>query len=217
MAKVEFTRVETDEEVEDISIKDGQLIYSKSGKTYMDYGDERIPTGSGSGGGAEEVEISDTEPTDPDNKIWIDTGEVSAAATEITNEYSTSTGLGYSANYINDKIIPTSYSITNTPEHSAGTNSVYINKIGNLVVINCDSLWFNSITANTWLKIGDIPSAVYPPNEVAQTAVISLGSNGNIVSYARVIITTTGEVRIKTGTAQSSLSGCSFSISWVLD
>lgn len=48
------------------------------------------------------IQITDTEPTDSDNKIWIDTGEVSSAASEITNEYSTSTGLGYSANYVNN-------------------------------------------------------------------------------------------------------------------
>ena len=47
------------------------------------------------------IQITDTEPTDSDNKIWIDTGEVGSAVSEITNEYSTSTGLGYSANYIN--------------------------------------------------------------------------------------------------------------------
>ena len=125
MAKVEFTRVETDEEVEDISIKDGQLIYSKSGKTYMDYGDERIPTGSGGSSVDVDTEmsdsstnavqnkvikeyvdnqviISDTEPTDEENKIWIDTGEVGSQASEITNTYNTSENLGYSCNYVNN-------------------------------------------------------------------------------------------------------------------
>lgn len=48
------------------------------------------------------IQITDTEPTDSDNKIWIDTGEIAQAHTEITNEYSTSTGLGYSANYVNN-------------------------------------------------------------------------------------------------------------------
>ena len=48
------------------------------------------------------IQITDTEPSDNDNKLWIDTGEVSSSASEITNEYSTSTGLGYSANYINN-------------------------------------------------------------------------------------------------------------------
>lgn len=54
------------------------------------------------GGGSDVVIISDTQPTSEDNKLWIDTGEVGESFTEITNEYSTSTGKGYSANYINE-------------------------------------------------------------------------------------------------------------------
>ena len=50
------------------------------------------------------IQITDTEPTDSDNKLWIDTGEVGSAASEITNEYSTSIGLGYSANYVNNNV-----------------------------------------------------------------------------------------------------------------
>ena len=122
--KVEFKRVQTDAEVENIDIKDGQLIYTGTGKTYMDYGSERIATGSGGGSVDvdtemsdtsenavqnkvikeyvdDQIEISDTEPTSENNKIWIDTGEVAQSHTEITNEYSTSTGKGYSANYVN--------------------------------------------------------------------------------------------------------------------
>lgn len=48
-----------------------------------------------------EVIISDTQPTEEDNKLWIDTGEIGSQVSEITNSYSTSTGLGYSANYVN--------------------------------------------------------------------------------------------------------------------
>jgi hypothetical protein len=48
------------------------------------------------------IQITNTQPTDSDNKIWIDTGEIGSAASEITNEYSTSTGIGYSANYVNN-------------------------------------------------------------------------------------------------------------------
>ena len=50
------------------------------------------------------IQITNTQPTDSDNKIWIDTGEIGSQASEITNEYSTSTGLGYSANYINELV-----------------------------------------------------------------------------------------------------------------
>ena len=64
------------------------------------------------------IQITDTEPTDTDNKIWIDTGEVGSAASEITNEYSTSTGLGYSADYVNRNISGT---ILWTNPHSGTT------------------------------------------------------------------------------------------------
>jgi len=123
MAKVEFKRVETDAEIEDIDIKDGQLIYSKSGKTYMDYGNERIPTGSGGEGGSTEVYIQDTEPTEEDAKIWIDTGEVQNRGSEITNSYSTSTGLGYSANYVNNLV---GWTLVDT---ATGTTSISLNNI----------------------------------------------------------------------------------------
>lgn len=54
------------------------------------------------GGGTEDIVISDTEPTEEGVKLWIDTGEIGSQVSEITNEYSTSTGLGYSANYTNN-------------------------------------------------------------------------------------------------------------------
>lgn len=62
-----------------------------------------------------EIIISDTQPTSEDNKLWIDTGEIGSQVSEITNEYSTSTGLGYSANYVNNLH---TYSET---EHRVGT------------------------------------------------------------------------------------------------
>lgn len=49
------------------------------------------------------IQITDTEPTDSDNKIWIDTGEVGSQASEITNTYNTSENLGYSCNYVNNR------------------------------------------------------------------------------------------------------------------
>ena len=82
MPKVDFKRVETDAEVENIEIKDGQLIYSKSGKTFMDYGTERIPTGSG---GGSEIVISPEQPTTEDWKIWIDSDEVQNLGSEVVD------------------------------------------------------------------------------------------------------------------------------------
>lgn len=47
MAKVLFTRTDTNDKVETIPFKDGQIIYTKDGKTYLDYGTDRIELVSG--------------------------------------------------------------------------------------------------------------------------------------------------------------------------
>ena len=67
-------------------------LYYYDGTTFTSYG----------GGSSNDVVISPDQPTGDDWKIWIDTGEVGSAVSEITNEYSTSIGLGYSANYVNN-------------------------------------------------------------------------------------------------------------------
>ena len=72
-----------------------QKIYTYNGTTL-------ISVGGGSSSGFDEIEIGDTKPTDPDIKLWIDTGEVGSQASEITDEYSESTKKGYSANYVNN-------------------------------------------------------------------------------------------------------------------
>lgn len=64
--------------------------------------------------GGNEIAISETEPTTETTKLWIDTGEISQQASEITNSYSTSTGIGYSANYINNLATSLNY-FTVTP------------------------------------------------------------------------------------------------------
>ena len=47
MAKVLFTRTDANDKVETIPFKDGQIIYTKDGKTYLDYGTDRIELVSG--------------------------------------------------------------------------------------------------------------------------------------------------------------------------
>lgn len=43
MAKVVFKRTQTNAEIDNIPILDGQLIYSGEGKSYIDYGTNRVP------------------------------------------------------------------------------------------------------------------------------------------------------------------------------
>jgi len=45
MAKVEFVRRETDAELNQVPIKDGQMLVSAEGTSYIDYGDNRIGIG----------------------------------------------------------------------------------------------------------------------------------------------------------------------------
>lgn len=103
------------------------------------------------GGGTEDIIISDTEPTEEGVKIWIDTGEISNRASEITNSYSTSTGIGYSANYVNNLLKTTigtmTYNTTyfNTPVFNK------ISKSGNVV-----SIYFIAQKKADWSGNADI-------------------------------------------------------------
>lgn len=71
MAKVTYKRVETNDLVNGIPIVDGQLIYSKQGKTYMDYGEERVAIN-----GTTDTEINDSSTNPVENRIvkqYVDT------------------------------------------------------------------------------------------------------------------------------------------------
>lgn len=71
MAKVTYKRVQTNAEVDGIPILDGQLIYSKQGKTFMDYGAERVPIN-----GTPDTEISESSTNPVENwaiKNYVDT------------------------------------------------------------------------------------------------------------------------------------------------
>lgn len=81
------------------------------------------------GGGTEDIVISDEEPTEEGVKIWIDTGEISNRASEITNSYSTSTGIGYSANYVNSI---TGFDLSG---YTLLDNSIYYKKCGKMVTL----------------------------------------------------------------------------------
>lgn len=62
----------TTEEINSRDIIDGQLLYDTStGETYIDYGSQRISTGSGNA-----IFIGEDEPTNPATQLWIDPTEM---------------------------------------------------------------------------------------------------------------------------------------------
>lgn len=110
--KVRFKR-KTTSEISSLPIEDGSLLYNvENGKTYLDFEDERISTGGGSG-----AVVGETPPLNPElNDLWVDTlGEEKLA--EVDSQMSS-----VSANpvqnkivkeYIDNKISPIESSINN--------------------------------------------------------------------------------------------------------
>lgn len=64
MAKVTFRRFLTDNEARSSDIIDGQFIVTKDGKSYIDYGTDRVPTN-----GTLDKQMSDTSLNGVENKV----------------------------------------------------------------------------------------------------------------------------------------------------
>lgn len=109
--------------------------------------------------------------------------------------------------------ISESYTLTNTPAHSAGTNVININKIGNLVVMNFN-IWINSLTANTWTNIGTFDDEIVP-TALYGIGVLVSGDTGNKVGDCLIGLNN-GILRIKPSVSQSSLTGIQANITYVI-
>lgn len=64
MAKVNFKRIENSANIDSISVEDGNFIVTGDGKSYIDYGTERVPTN-----GTLDTEMSDTSRNGVENKV----------------------------------------------------------------------------------------------------------------------------------------------------
>ena len=109
-----------------------------------------------------------------------------------------------------------SYSISDTPAHSGGTKYYQLKKVLNIVALNIRDIWANSVTAQTWLTLGTIPSAVRPNDEVKAVAAVYAGATGNLIDYAHASVKADGTVRVKTTSSYGGLVGFCFSITWVI-
>lgn len=148
------------------------------------------------GGGTEDIVISDEEPTEEGVKIWIDTGEISQQASEITNSYSTSTGIGYSANYMNTYIDDTGWvdmsSYVNTTYFTARNGQPPMaRRIGKVIY------WKGSVYCSTAVNnkvatiLSGIPSQFRPTGEFNRC-----GVTWYISTPYHIYTDNTGEVRV---------------------
>lgn len=94
MAKVQFKRVESVNDLDSIPIEDGNFIVTGDGKTYVDYGTERKGIG-----GTPDNKISDTSTNSVENKVvkkYVDdtsskhnsTGKIDVIAEEESTTFS---------------------------------------------------------------------------------------------------------------------------------
>ena len=99
--EVKFKRYFTND-IDSLPIIDGSIIYdTEKGRQYIDYKGQRVQVGSA----GKEVLVQEEQPTEEDNKIWIESDIVNSMGTEISDNFSDSRLMGYSAYYLNDKII----------------------------------------------------------------------------------------------------------------
>ena len=105
----------TTEEINQREIIDGQLLYdTTTGETYIDYGSQRISTGSGNA-----IYIGTGTPTNPSTQLWINPEEsILPINTEVINsmegtETNKAPSVASVKTYINDKVQDV-YSTTET-------------------------------------------------------------------------------------------------------
>lgn len=108
------------------------------------------------------------------------------------------------------------YTISNTPSHIGGTNRYKLIKNGNVVVLNVDTLWVNSITKDTWIFLGNIPAEILLSLAIAGSGVLSRGDTGAVIGYGKVGITTDGILQVKVNVDYSNLCALGFNLTWIL-
>lgn len=64
MAKVNFKRIQNSSQIDNLPVEDGAFIVTGDGKSYVDYGSNRIPTS-----GTPDDEMSDTSRNTVENKV----------------------------------------------------------------------------------------------------------------------------------------------------
>ena len=108
------------------------------------------------------------------------------------------------------------YELTNLPAHSVGTNNYMFKKTGNVVVLAVDNIWINSVSANTWINIGNVPEELKPEKSNQAMVVVSDSANGNVVAYGKVNVGSDRIVKCKVNNSNSNVSAFSFNIVWII-
>lgn len=108
MAKVLFKRIEDSANINNIEIEDGSFIVTGDGKTYVDYGEDRIPTS-----GTPDTEMSDRSRNTVENNVikeYVDTSLNNLLLTQTQSiPVGNLSGGGEKFDQTTDITIPTGY------------------------------------------------------------------------------------------------------------
>jgi hypothetical protein len=182
MAKVEFTRVQTNAEVENIDIKDGQFIVTGEGKTFVDYGEDRIGIG-----GTPDIQMSDSSTNSVENRVikgYVD--NVADSIPELSNTYGTSNVDGYTQNYINNNV--------GVVDSGSNTNGSYVKYAdGTMICSNRVSFTRDITSEYEGMYFNSTGTITFPQEFIsAPFLTITLEQNGSLLGVNSISRTTTG-------------------------
>ena len=180
--EVKFKRYVTND-IDSLRIFDGSIIYdTEKGRHYIDYQGKRVQVGSA----GKEVLVQEEQPTEEDNKIWIDSDFVNTMGTEVVNSLDgNETNMAPSVNAINKL---NTYS---TEEQRIGTwidgkplyrqlvhcgflisgDQAVPHNIQNIDTITHVRAWFKNVGTNTWFPI----PRVYPTDLEKYAVALDVG------------------------------------------
>lgn len=108
------------------------------------------------------------------------------------------------------------YAISNTPGHNGGTNNIKLVQVGQIIILNVSALWIDSISKDTWIKLGDIPTKLIPTTFKSGVAIACRGTDGNVIGMGKVEVTDTGKLQFKGNISYDQLSALNFNLMWTL-
>lgn len=124
MAKVNFKRIEDSSTIDNVDIEDGAFIVTGDGKTYVDFGNDRIPTS-----GTPDSQMSDVSRNTVENKVikeYVDALDDRLSTFEynlVTNGEAVKTGRKIDNKYEYVKRISTSIGTGTSKSVSTGLTS----------------------------------------------------------------------------------------------
>lgn len=146
-------------------------------------------------------------------QLESNTGTIIDSMTSGDDHHTNAPSIDAVDNFVEDTLTPVNYTIT--PVYSAVTPVYTLKKIGHLVVLDFNTIYLASVSANAWTNIATVANDCIPSTALATACTVMNSDNGNIVGYGRMEIQTNGNIRVKSNIAQTGV-GFTASVSWTV-